>query len=85
MGAAMNLSEVLAEMRDAETRAGEIGMRGARTLYRRWVAALEKYGPLIEAAEALRVTEPVEVQEYLKLRERVVSEALALFAPKEGS
>lgn len=48
-----------------------------------WAAELAKYEPLIGAAEALHVTEPVEVPEYLKLRERVVSEALALFAKEE--
>lgn len=78
------LSEVIAEIRDAETRAGEIGMRGAKTLYRRWAAGLAKYEPLVEAAEAYDRADSLHHTHPLTLEDRkqsVLREALALFAP----
>jgi hypothetical protein len=73
------LSRVLSEMRAQAQNCIDNNERGMGADLLEWAATLEKYEPLVRAAEALRVTEPVEVPVYLRLRERVVSEALALF------
>lgn len=78
MGAAMNLPEVLAEMR-AQLRNRSVSRIIDHSDVQRWVAALAKYEPLVAAAERWTKDQKNDFK-----RERFENAALALFA-KEGS